>query len=487
MRGTGAAREDVRRLALLGVLVMAVAAMMAGRAAAGSVEAERGVAAGTLALRMSESMAWPDRFVATVRVEPVSGADDVEPVSFRLVGFAPDTFRWEPQGDRGIGGTAWRGYLQLDVRGPGPRFAYGYGGFPFLQALEVYFAIFRPLPETSRLVLGQSVRVLNRQAVEAVLFDAEEGRRAQLVVDVETGLILQASVAPAGQGRPGAGTLVRAVRFDVGAAVASVEYEAPVLGERGRLVLTRRGRSWFPAEAVVGDGAQTHRVRFDQLQLGEAAGDLRRPDVSTLERLAQALEQAEEGVRAKRWQEAVERARVAVAIDPYNVQAHNLLGYAAMEMGDWVTAASAYDQIIQLAPDSPLGYNNLAYLYTEMGLSLSRALALARKAVELSGDEPDAAVLDTYGWALFHNGHLEEAREMLERAVAALGDDDPESQAEVLYHLGVVHARMERFDEARQLFTRALELDPDLAEAKEALSRLPGGGSPQTSASGTQT
>lgn len=443
------------------------------------------MAPGTLALRMSESMAWPDRFVATVRVEPASGADGGSPVRFRLVGFAPDTFRWEPMDERGAGGTAWRGYLQLDVEGPGPRFSYGYAGFPFLQALEVYFGIFRPLPQGSRLVLGQSVRVLNRPAVEAILFDAEAGRQAQLVVDTETGLLLRASVLPSGQSEPDRTPMVRAVRFDVGAAIASVEYEAPVLGDRGRLVLARRGRAWFLAEAVVGDGPEAHRVRFEQVQLGEAAGDLQRPDVSTLQRLARALEETQEKVQAKRWQEAADRARAALAIDPYNVQARNLLGYAAMEMGDWMTAASEFDQIIHLAPGSPLGYNNLAYLYTEMGLSLSRALALARKAMDLSGDEPDASVLDTYGWALFHNGRVDEARQMLERAVAASGDD-PESQAEILYHLGVVHVHMQRFDEARRLFAQALELDPDLSEAREALGRLEGS-SPDTQATDTQT
>lgn len=473
----------MRRQAVWCLVVMALAA---GPAVAGAAGAERGVAPGTLALRMAESMAWPDRFVATVGVEAASGAGEGGPVGFRLVGFPPDTFRWEPLDERGNGGTAWQGYLQLDVQGPGPRFSYGYDGFPFLQALEVYFSIFRPLPQGSRLVLGQSVRVLNRPAVEAELFDAEAGRQAQLVVDVETGLILRASALAPDQGKPEARPLLRAVRFDVGAAVASVEYEAPVLGDQGRLVLTRRGRAWFLAEAVVGDGPEAHRVRFEQVRLGEAAGQLQRPDVSTLKRLAQALEEAQEGVRARRWQEAAERARAALAIDPYSLQAHNLLGYAAMEMGDWVTAASEFDQIIHLAPDSPLGYNNLAYLYTEMGLSLSRALALARKAMDLSGDEPDASVLDTYGWALFHNGRIDEARQMLERAVAASGDD-PRSQAEILYHLGVVHARMQRFDEARRLFVRALELDPDLSEAREALSRLPGEGGTEAPPAGKQT
>lgn len=458
----------MRRLAVWAALTVALAA---GPAMAGAAEAQRSVAPGTLALRMSESMGWPDRFSAVVRVEPLAAAAGSAAVSFRLESFTPDTFRWTPMDSRGVGGTAWRGYLHLETGGTGPRFTYGYDGFPFLRALEVYFSIFRPLPEGSRLVLGQGARLLNRSAVEAVLYDTGAGQQAHLVVDAETGLVLQASVPVPGASQGESTPLVSAVRFDVGAAVATVEYEAPVLGDGGRMVLSRRGRVWFLSEAVVHDGTQAHRVRLEQVRLGDEAGPMTRPDVSTLQRLAGALERAQQAVQERRWEAAAAAAREALGVDPYNIRAHNLLGYAAMERGDWVTAASAFDQIIHLAPDSPLGYNNLAYLYADKGFNLSRALSLARRAMDLSGDEPDASVLDTYGWALYRNGRIDEARQVLERAVAASGDD-PRSQAEILYHLGVVLIRMERLDEARRLLGRAIELDPDLEEAREALGLL---------------
>lgn len=469
------------RLALGALLVATLAACPA---AAGAARSEQGVAPGTLALRMSESMGWPDRFAAVVRVEAAAPASGSSSASFRLEGFLPDVFRWEPLDARGVGGVAWHGYVQLAVDGPGPRYAYGYEGFPFLQALDVYLGIFRPLPEGSRLVLGQSVRVLGRPAVEAVLYDAGASRQARLVVDAETGLVLSAAVPGGGGAASGDTPLVRAVRFDVGAAAASVEYEAPVLGDRGRLVLTRRGRLWFLSEAVVGSGQEAHRVRLEQVKLGAEAGSASAPDVSVLQRLAGAVERARQASQARRWDETMAAAREAIAIDPYNVQAHNLLGYAAMETGDWVTAASAFDQVIELAPDSPLGYNNLAYLYAEMGFNLSRALSLAQKALDLSGEAPDASVLDTYGWALYKNGRTEEARQALERAVAASGDD-PRAQAEILYHLGVVHLENRRLDEARRLFTRALELDPALDEARQALSSLEQGASGAAAAPGS--
>ncbi|MEW6045403.1 MAG: tetratricopeptide repeat protein, partial [Bacillota bacterium] len=327
------------------------------------------------------------------------------------------------------------------------------------------------LPAGSRLVLNRNVRVLGRPAVEATLMDAEPGQQATLVVDSDTGLILEATV----QGTTGGGAaqkLVKAVRFDVGAAVTTVEYEAPVLGRLGRLTLARRPPGgWFVLEAVVGDEEEAHRLRFEQVQLGEAAGDLKRPDSSTLEELARLDSEARTLYREKRYAEAAQRFRALVRIDPYNVNAHNLLGNIAMETGDWVTASSEFDQVIHLAPESPLGYNNLAYLYTELGLSLSVALELAQKAMDLSGAQPHGAVLDTYGWALFHNGRAEEAVAVLERAVALSGDD-PESQAEVLYHLGVVQLSLNRVEEARRLFTQALQLDPDLAKARQALGRL---------------
>lgn len=472
-------RMPRRRLHLLsGVVATATAVSWAAAALAAQpapAPATLPAGPGTLAIRMNQAMTWPDRFSALVDLavvtpaqQPAGAASDGR-VSLELRGFPPDAFAWAPtQTDQVVPGVAWRGMVQLQRAGPGPRFAYSYAGLPFLEVMRLFLAVFRPLPEGSRLELGAERRVAGRTAVEAILTEAVTGQRAQLTVDVQTGLILEASALVSGRS---AQTLVRAVRFDSGGARTAVEFEAPALGQSGRLVLVRLPSGhWFPSEAVLGE-QPAQRVVFHQVKLGGEAGEISPPDVSALRHIASSMAKAEEALRSKHHSAAVEHFREAVRIDPYYVDAYNRLGSAAMEAGDWVTAASSFDEVIHLAPSAPYGYNNLAYLYAEAQINLSQALRLASRAMDLAGPDPPASILDTYGWVLFRHERLQEATQFLERAVAGSGDD-PESQAEILYHLAEVQARLGKLDEARSLLTRALELSPDLAEARQALGRL---------------
>jgi tetratricopeptide (TPR) repeat protein len=98
------------------------------------------------------------------------------------------------------------------------------------------------------------------------------------------------------------------------------------------------------------------------------------------------------------------------------------------------------------------------------------------------------------GIALVEQGKHEEALPILERALAkpllevesadafaALGDcylkvepgdGGPSSRPKGLVYVGIAHRLRGRFDEAREAFTRALELAPDHAEAHESLGAM---------------
>ncbi len=467
--------------AAVGLMAVAAVALGAHRASLAQTAPLSGSAA--LVLRMSTAMAWPDRFVALVEVSaPAQEASGPARASggspgpvlarVRLSGFPPDLFAWQPEGDASEppSGVAYRGWVHKQVEGPGPRFAYSYAGLPFLDALRVYFGVFRPLPERSRLVMGRMISFLGREAAEATLVETETGQRASLVIDTATGLVLEAVTQGAAPVR-----LVRAVQLGGAPELRRIEYEVPVLGSSGRMVLERVRNRWFLREAVVGDGA-ARQVRFLQLQLGDEAGALARPQADELVRLRELDEQAATAFARGQYREALALYAEIRKMDPYNAEARERLGYAAMELGDWLTAASEFQQVIHLAPHSPTGYLRLADLYVRFRLSSGKAVELARKAVELAGERVDATILDTYGWALLHDGQVEPAIQALERAVALSGDN-PRIQAEILYHLGVAKLRQSRVEEARQLLSRALELDPGLREAREALGRMQSGGS----------
>ena len=105
-----------------------------------------------------------------------------------------------------------------------------------------------------------------------------------------------------------------------------------------------------------------------------------------------------------------------------------------------------------MAPNAIVVANNLASLittYRDDEESLERAYSLARR---LRGSDV-APFQDTYGWIAYRRGDFEEARDHLEPAAVALGDDPI-----VQYHLGMTYRALGRNADALAQLNRALEL-----------------------------
>jgi tetratricopeptide (TPR) repeat protein len=108
----------------------------------------------------------------------------------------------------------------------------------------------------------------------------------------------------------------------------------------------------------------------------------------------------------------------------------------------------AYERVLDLDPHNTLAMNNLAYLLTEEGITLSKALRLATNAVML---EPDNGVyLDTLGWVHYKLGNFELARQFLEKA-AATGLDEPD----IYRHLEEVYRKLGNEPKAREMLEKA--------------------------------
>jgi thiol-disulfide isomerase/thioredoxin len=82
------------------------------------------------------------------------------------------------------------------------------------------------------------------------------------------------------------------------------------------------------------------------------------------------------------------------------------------------------------------------------------------------------AWLDTRGWILYRLGRLEDALSSLQEAVLMR----PVPDAEIILHLGIVHAALEHPDEALHLISRGLSIppasDPLAIEAREIAEKL---------------
>jgi cellulose synthase operon protein C len=104
----------------------------------------------------------------------------------------------------------------------------------------------------------------------------------------------------------------------------------------------------------------------------------------------------------------------------------------AQEKNDLVAAVKWYEKTIELAPQLSAALNNLAWIYYEQ--KNPKAIDLAKRAYDLSVNNPP--IMDTYGWILVENNHLEEGIQILERAVNLA----PKNK-EILDHLKAAKAK----------------------------------------------
>ena len=116
-----------------------------------------------------------------------------------------------------------------------------------------------------------------------------------------------------------------------------------------------------------------------------------------------------------RTDEAVAQYQKLIEIRPA-AQAYTMLGILEDGRGNTSAAESNYRQALQLAPDSPIAANNLAWLIAENQGNLDEALQLATNAVSKS--RAVAGYYDTLGWVYLKKGLYAMAVEQMKKAVA---------------------------------------------------------------------
>jgi tetratricopeptide (TPR) repeat protein len=137
-------------------------------------------------------------------------------------------------------------------------------------------------------------------------------------------------------------------------------------------------------------------------------------------------------------------------------------GIAHERTRQWPEAEADFLQALELEPEQPFVLNYLGYSWVDMGMHLDEARDMLDRAVALRPD--DGFIVDSVGWVHYRLGEYPQAVESLERAVE-LEPGDPV----INDHLGDAYWRVGRQREARYQWQRALSLDPDeeLIEAIE--------------------
>lgn len=120
--------------------------------------------------------------------------------------------------------------------------------------------------------------------------------------------------------------------------------------------------------------------------------------------------------------------------------------------------------LLKLQPNHPHALNALGYSWAERDLHLDEAKKLIEQALAQLPDDP--FITDSLGWVYFRQGKLAEAQQTLEKAYKIKADP------EIAAHLSEVLWAQGRKDDARKLLRDALKANPDNAVLNATTKKL---------------
>jgi len=207
--------------------------------------------------------------------------------------------------------------------------------------------------------------------------------------------------------------------------------------------------------------------RLDRLRAHlDLAYRLRRQDPAFLARLAPLYQTAGGYEKAIRCYEAAAR----LDGQPRDGE----IGFCLLKLGKTKSGLERIERALKQGSDdlaarriTPLEYsgilNDAGYALADADVRVGDAFEMVTEAVQIAPLLP--AYIDSLGWAYYRRGEYRDAAFHLEQAARLIGRRD----AEVLWHLGAVHARLGKLRRAESELRQALRLDPANAEAEEML------------------
>ena len=143
--------------------------------------------------------------------------------------------------------------------------------------------------------------------------------------------------------------------------------------------------------------------------------------------------------------------RIIVDNDRFKAQVYARLGDAYNELKMPEKSDAAYEQSLRLYSDNVLVLNNYAYYLSVRNKDLSKAENMASLAVRLDPDKPTFE--DTYAWVLYKQQKYAEARKWLEKAIQHSG---AEPDADILEHYGDTLYQLGEKTQAMEAWKKAL-------------------------------
>ena len=160
-----------------------------------------------------------------------------------------------------------------------------------------------------------------------------------------------------------------------------------------------------------------------------------------------------------RFAEAVEQYQYVVALRPDDMIGYSNLGAAFMLMGDFASAAPAYQKAIEIEPKQT-AYSNLGLMHYYMG-NLDAAIESHRSAVGLQpNDYLGHSNLGDVLWAANRRDEATREFELAETLATnsfTVNANDPFTMMDLAW----ITAMLNKHEEARKLIDKALELAPE--------------------------
>ncbi|MBA3762616.1 MAG: tetratricopeptide repeat protein [Verrucomicrobiota bacterium] len=131
-------------------------------------------------------------------------------------------------------------------------------------------------------------------------------------------------------------------------------------------------------------------------------------------------------------------------------------GVAADQAGLYEKAAGLFRKSIALDPaNSAEACNYLGFMWADHNMHLDEAEEMLQRALELDPD--NGAFLDSRGWLLFRKGKFDDALKDLLLAAQVLTRDDPV----VFEHIGDTYAKLNRIPQALEYWQKSITLTPE--------------------------
>jgi tetratricopeptide (TPR) repeat protein len=150
----------------------------------------------------------------------------------------------------------------------------------------------------------------------------------------------------------------------------------------------------------------------------------------------------------------------ALKLAPENRAALYRLGVCQSHLKKYPEAIATWKKYLEATQNDPSAYSNLGFCH-ELAGELDQAEQAYREGIDK--DPKSVPCRTNYGLMLARIGRTSEATLQLQAVL---------SEAEVHYNLGSVLEMQGRHEGAKQEYRKALELDPELADAQLRLSAL---------------